>query len=89
LRFKSEKTAPQTLTDCAAQVFSPIKPDDDLLDLEQIPVSWNILLVVIPAKAGIQGPSARRLPWIPAFAGMTMMGKCRFDLLGICSSQWQ
>jgi hypothetical protein len=27
--------------------------------------------VVIPAKAGIQGRKIRRLPWIPAFAGMT------------------
>jgi hypothetical protein len=29
------------------------------------------LYVVIPAEAGIQGPSARRLPWTPAFAGVT------------------
>jgi len=26
---------------------------------------------VIPAKAGIQGHLGRRIPWIPAFAGMT------------------
>jgi hypothetical protein len=29
------------------------------------------LYVVIPAKAGIQGPGPRRLPWTPAFAGAT------------------
>jgi hypothetical protein len=28
--------------------------------------------VVIPAKAGIQGFKTRHLPWIPAFAGMTV-----------------
>ncbi len=28
--------------------------------------------IVIPAKAGIQGFKIRRLPWIPAFAGMTV-----------------
>jgi hypothetical protein len=27
--------------------------------------------VVIPAKAGIQGPKPQRLPWTPAFAGVT------------------
>jgi len=27
---------------------------------------------VIPAKAGIQGHRALRLPWMPAFAGMTV-----------------
>src|SRR5262245_22911051 len=27
---------------------------------------------VTPAKAGVQGRKTRRLPWIPAFAGMTM-----------------
>jgi hypothetical protein len=27
---------------------------------------------VIPAKAGIQGHRFRRLPWLPAFAGMTV-----------------
>ncbi len=31
--------------------------------------------LVIPAKAGIQGRRLRRLPWIPAFAGMTEEGK--------------
>jgi hypothetical protein len=30
--------------------------------------------LVIPAKAGIQGHRTRLLPWIPAFAGMTMDG---------------
>ena len=30
------------------------------------------LSVVIPAKAGIQGFKTRHLPWIPAFAGMTV-----------------
>ena len=31
--------------------------------------------LVIPAKAGTQGPAARRLPhWVPAFAGMTKKG---------------
>jgi len=28
---------------------------------------------VIPAKAGIQGRKIRRSPWIPAFAGMTIL----------------
>jgi hypothetical protein len=27
---------------------------------------------VIPAKAGIQGLKFRHLPWMPAFAGMTV-----------------
>jgi hypothetical protein len=27
---------------------------------------------VIPAKAGTQGPLLCRLPWTPAFAGMTI-----------------
>jgi hypothetical protein len=27
--------------------------------------------VVIPAKAGIQGPTPQRPPWTPAFAGVT------------------
>jgi hypothetical protein len=33
---------------------------------------------VIPAKAGIQGRKIRRLPWIPAFAGMTEERACLF-----------
>jgi hypothetical protein len=28
---------------------------------------------VIPAEAGIQGLGVRRLPWMPAFAGMTVV----------------
>ena len=33
----------------------------------------SVPLIVIPAKAGIQSFSCRRLrPWIPAFAGMTV-----------------
>jgi hypothetical protein len=32
--------------------------------------------VVIPAKAGIQGWKARRLPWTPAFAGVTSENEC-------------
>ena len=32
---------------------------------------------VIPAKAGIQARGFRRLPWIPAFAGMTVEGAFR------------
>jgi hypothetical protein len=37
-------------------------------------VSRALLHVVIPAKAGIQGPHMLQLKrrWIPAFAGMTM-----------------
>src|SRR5579883_1105176 len=30
-----------------------------------------LLAAVIPAKAGIQGRGAHRLPWVPAFAGTT------------------
>jgi hypothetical protein len=29
------------------------------------------LLLVIPAQAGTQGHSIERLPWAPAFAGVT------------------
>jgi hypothetical protein len=29
-------------------------------------------LFVTPAKAGAQGQATKRLPWIPAFAGMTV-----------------
>jgi hypothetical protein len=29
------------------------------------------LLLVIPAKAGIQGPKYQQLPWTPASAGVT------------------
>src|SRR5690349_17674138 len=35
----------------------------------------TVLHAVIPAKAGIQGCRARRLPWVPAFAGTTGMGR--------------
>jgi hypothetical protein len=27
--------------------------------------------LVAPANAGVQGQATKRLPWIPAFAGMT------------------
>ena len=33
-------------------------------------VSSGVIHLVIPAKAGIHGSDVR-LPWIPAFAGMT------------------
>jgi hypothetical protein len=29
------------------------------------------LYLVTPAQAGVQEPTLRRVPWIPAFAGMT------------------
>jgi hypothetical protein len=35
------------------------------------PSAASFFPFVIPAKAGIQGRKTRRLPWIPAFAGMT------------------
>src|SRR3546814_20925555 len=34
-----------------------------------------LLQPVIPAKAGIQGGVGRRTPWIPAFEGLTNIGK--------------
>ncbi|HEV8026586.1 MAG TPA: hypothetical protein VGP50_04110, partial [Stellaceae bacterium] len=37
--------------------------------LEQ--VESTLPTIVIPAKAGTQGPPARRSPWVPAFAGTT------------------
>jgi hypothetical protein len=33
----------------------------------------NPILIVIPAKAGIQRQKSRRLPWTPAFAGATTL----------------
>src|SRR5882724_13613343 len=39
-----------------------------------IAVLHPLLLVVIPAKAGIQGSRTRRLSWTPAFAGVTGVG---------------
>ena len=42
--------------------------------LEQFHPDWKILAakLVIPAKAGIQGRrTISRLPWTPAFAGVT------------------
>ena len=30
-----------------------------------------IVELVTPAKVGVQGRPSRRLPWIPAYAGMT------------------
>ena len=46
-------------------------------------------LSVAPAKAGTQGHSAHRLPWIPAFAGMTTGGSdpgaAAFAAPGRCS----
>src|SRR6266567_2447449 len=38
---------------------------------------------VIPAKAGIQGPRHHRLPWTPAFAGVTL----KSDSIGLLSGR--
>ena len=45
--------------------------------------SARVSPLVIPAKAEIQGHRPRRLPWIPAFAGMTK-GPLDLFLQGIC-----
>ena len=34
--------------------------------------TFLLLFHVTPAKAGVQGNSPIRLPWMPAFAGMTV-----------------
>ena len=34
---------------------------------------YGTILFVAPAKAGVQGRETERLPWIPAFAGMTRL----------------
>ena len=42
------------------------------MSLRKHPIAHDCALPgVIPAKAGIQGPSICRSPWMPAFAGMT------------------
>jgi len=38
-------------------------------------MSAATLLLVIPAKAGIQGRASRRLPWTSAFAGVTALNE--------------
>jgi hypothetical protein len=38
-------------------------------------LALETLSIVIPAKAGIQGQLLRRLPWTPAFAGVTIERK--------------
>jgi N-dimethylarginine dimethylaminohydrolase len=66
-------------------VLSPIDRDLALVYSPLMPIRFRDRLIgrggagfspfVIPAKAGIQGPRPRRLPWIPAFAGMTEKNK--------------
>jgi hypothetical protein len=44
--------------------------------------------VVIPAKAGIQRFKTRHLPWIPAFAGMTVENKAIARIKCDRPAQW-
>ena len=48
---------------------------------------WNVRLDVIPAQAGIQ---PRGIPWIPAYAGMTIPACVRYvcTLECITRSRW-